>query len=555
MDEEEHNIEACDYEPKTVRRVRKFQILKGSNEFKKLDDLCLKARNMFNYTLHILRQLHFASNLKEDGKHDAEFYLSKIDERVRKYIVSKTIKSGKRKGSLKYSIEYPKKGGNGVLKNEQALFSIFLEMEQFDYTAVQSTAARNAAKLAVKSMKSYYMSMDSYFKNPEKFKAMPELPRYRKKKWMRAVFAVDSFRTNDDGSVTINGDCKLGNVYISKEMVDDGAKVKQIRVVPQTTMDVFDVEVIYEKELKPIDWLSIDQNRVIAIDIGVNTVCALTTTDGNALLMNGRPLKNINQFYNKQLAAINRKYSKLGIRRGKKRKMLDRKRRNKIGTFIHQLSRFIVDYAKDNGFGRIIIGHNDGWKQEPFKDDKGQERKRKNQNFVQIPFNDVIKKMTYKAEEYGIVVDEIKESFTSKCSALDDEVIEDHTESGYMGTRSGKHNKEYTTAHGILVNADVNGSLNIMRLGTVGPKGKTIGNLDNTILTPPKFSKVGRISYKTFKNENEKEKITQINKENNIVNITKSSPRVSCEGHIEIEAAVDSRCDGIDETLILHKVA
>ncbi|MHB1813114.1 MAG: IS200/IS605 family accessory protein TnpB-related protein, partial [Thermoplasmataceae archaeon] len=125
----------------------------------------------------------------------------------------------------------------------------------------------------------------------------------------------------------------------------------------------------------------------------------------------------------------------------------------KIRDIMHKLSRAIVQYAESKNIDTIVIGHNDGWKQEV---NMG---KRNNQNFVQLPFNTLIGQIKYKAEEIGINVIIQDESHTSRCSFLDDESIEHHDI--YMGKRIRRG--VFRSKNGILIHADLQAVYNIIK--------------------------------------------------------------------------------------------
>jgi len=91
---------------------------------------------------------------------------------------------------------------------------------------------------------------------------------------------------------------------------------------------------------------------------------------------------------------------------------------------------------------------------------------------VAIPFNKLIGQIQYKASLVGILVTTIEESYTSKCSALDLENIGKHEAhekplrlSASLRAYAGKRVKRglFSTSLGLLINADVNGALNILR--------------------------------------------------------------------------------------------
>ena len=130
-------------------------------------------------------------------------------------------------------------------------------------------------------------------------------------------------------------------------------------------------------------------------------------------------------------------------------------RNEKILDYMHKASRFVINYCLDFSIGHIVIGKNLGWKQSI---NLG---KRNNQNFVAIPFNKLIQQIQYKAQLVGIRVTIIEESYTSKCSALDLEVIGRHEDHAYAGKRVKRG--LFQTALGLLINADVNGAVNILR--------------------------------------------------------------------------------------------
>jgi len=132
---------------------------------------------------------------------------------------------------------------------------------------------------------------------------------------------------------------------------------------------------------------------------------------------------------------------------------LSLKRDHKINDQMHKVSRFIVNYCIAHEIDTIIIGKNDEWKQEI---NMG---KRNNQNFVPIPFKSLLEKLAYKCEDAGKRLVKQEESYTSKYSFLDGESLEHHD--AYPGKRI--EGGLFRSAEGTWINADVNGSYNIIR--------------------------------------------------------------------------------------------
>lgn len=162
----------------------------------------------------------------------------------------------------------------------------------------------------------------------------------------------------------------------------------------------------------------------------------------------------INQFFNKKLGEAKSELKKKNNKEKSHRtRQLTLKRNNKIDDCIHKTSRYIINQAVSNDVRTIIVGHNKNWKQEISMG------KVNNQKFVQIPFDKLIHQLKYKGLLEGITVIEIEESYTSKCSFLDNESIEKHE--SYLGNR--KQRGLFISKDGRKLNSDVNGSLNIMR--------------------------------------------------------------------------------------------
>ena len=213
------------------------------------------------------------------------------------------------------------------------------------------------------------------------------------------------------------------------------------------------VEIIYNKEITDS---SLDKTRAIGIDLGLNNLMAITSNIGNvSSLVNGRPLKSINQYYNKRKARLTSLLEKRGLKSSKRLRRLEMKRTCKIKDYLHKTSRRIVELMYNNNIGTCFIGYNDGWKNDV---NMG---KKNNQNFVSIPYSLLINMLKYKIEEKGGVLVELNEAYTSKCSFLDNEEIKKHE--SYKGKRVKRG--LFLSSDKKALNADINGSLNILKRG------------------------------------------------------------------------------------------
>ncbi|MDJ0573758.1 MAG: transposase [Xenococcaceae cyanobacterium MO_234.B1] len=219
------------------------------------------------------------------------------------------------------------------------------------------------------------------------------------------------------------------------------------------------MEVVYEKD----EHSSVTNPEAIAaIDMGVDNLATLTSNQKGfvPILDKVRPLKSLNQFYNKTKALLQ---SQLGGKQQTSHRIqkLTAKRNNRVDTYLHQASRWIIDYLDNRGIGQLIIGQNPWWKQEV------NNGKQNNQSFVSIPHARLVEMLIYKGAMKGIKVVCSEESYTSKASFLSLDSIPTYGDdganqvkfSGYRETRGMYKIK----GEKVRINADVNGSYNIMR--------------------------------------------------------------------------------------------
>lgn len=224
-------------------------------------------------------------------------------------------------------------------------------------------------------------------------------------------------------------------------------KLCQVRIIPQATCYV--VEVIYEKKEQD---LNLNKDNVLSIDLGLNNICTCISNVGiSPFIVNGKVIKSFNQWYNKKKARL---MSLIGDKGTSRRiNKMTCYRNCWISDKIHKISRYIIDICRSNNIGTIVIGQNRGWKQEI---NLG---KRINQKFVEIPFSDLINKISYKAKLIGINLITHEESYTSKIDHMAFEPLK--KQDAYLGKR--KRRGLFQSSIGKLINADINGAIGIGR--------------------------------------------------------------------------------------------
>jgi putative transposase len=261
-------------------------------------------------------------------------------------------------------------------------------------------------------------------------------------------------KTRDRGLI------KPSQLEITVKTKQNPKAINEVRIAPRAGHYV--VEIVYTKEEKQAE---LKKNYIAGIDLGVNNLVALTSDKPGfvPVIVNGRPVKSTNQFYNKRRAELQKALWHTGTTARMER--LTNKRNRRIEHYMHTVSRQIIDLLVKEGIKTLIVGKNDGWKQ------KAGMGKRNNQTFCFIPHAKFIEMLKYKATLVGIRVIVTEESYTSKASFLDqDEMPVYDPKRKEKPKFSGRRIKRglYRAKDGRLINADVQGSYNIIR--KVAPK-------------------------------------------------------------------------------------
>ena len=393
-----------------IQRVEKHIIKPSHPDWALCDKLCFNSKNLYNKVNFIIRSA----------------FLGKL-ENIEEY--------------------------KGLIKNERFVSSYDLinrmtKLNDIDYRSLKPQTSQQILIELSTIWKSYFRALKSYKSNPSKFSGRPKMPSYKHKEKGRYVTTF----TNQTARIKDRKIC-FSKTESFKRIRTDKTNFQQIKIIPKLDGS-YHINIIYNKETQEQK----NNGYSFAIDLGVNNLMAITSDKVNfrPILINGRQLKSYNWFWNKTKAKLQSKSNgKFTLKRITK---LTFKRNNKINDYLHKASKLLIDKAINENINSIIIGYNDGWKNDI---NLG---KKNNQNFVNIPYATLIHYIQYKAEENGINVKLIKESYTSKCSSLDKEPIEKHEK--YQGKRIKRG--LFKTKAGLEINADVNGSFNILR--------KVIGN-------------------------------------------------------------------------------
>lgn len=257
-------------------------------------------------------------------------------------------------------------------------------------------------------------------------------------------------------SNTFRKEHKNIKINIPPKLIDK--KIKEIRIIPKSKARFFEIQYTYKVEEVQSN---LDDKQALAIDFGINNLATCVTSQGGSFIIDGRRLKSINQWYNKE----NKRLQRIKDKQGYKSKYTNRqlknliKRNNKVNDYMNKTARLIINYCLKNNIGNIVCGYNETFQKNT------KLGKRNNQTFVHIPFGKLREKLEYLCKLYGINFIKQEESYTSKASFFDKDkipVYNDDNPKKYVF--SGKRVKRglYKTANSNLLNADINGALNIL---------------------------------------------------------------------------------------------
>lgn len=377
-------------------------------QYQMLRELCSLSRAVYNESMYNIRQHYFAEG--SYLRYEANYYL------------------------IKTSDNYKRLGANVAqqsMKGADASFKSFFGLLKL---------AKSGKYQGWKIRMPKYLNKDSFFKIV----------------FSQARISEDKFR------VPISFDMRKEYptpMFIKIPPHIRGKKINQIHIVPKYNGKYFEVRYMFDDvdEEKP----KFDFTKALGIDLGVNNLATCATNTGESFIIDGKKLKSINQWYNKELSRLSSIKDKQGIKGYTKRQYdLTTKRNNRVNNYIYCAAKKIVDYCVDNKIGNLVVGYNDG-----FQSNVSLGRVN-NQNFVMIPLGRLKNRIEYLCNQYGINFVQQEESYTSKASFFDnDKIPKWNPQNPVNATFSGKrlHRGLYITANGSTINADVNAALNILR--------------------------------------------------------------------------------------------
>ncbi len=266
--------------------------------------------------------------------------------------------------------------------------------ESENYRLLNSNMAQQIIKKAHSNFETFFSLLRQA---KEKNLPRPRMPRYLEKDGLYPLHIV--MFSIKDGVLTIplsaEGKKQFPKIAIRVPEIVKDLDIKEIKIVPIAKGKWFEVHYVYRIKEKEKDQAK--PKKALGIDLGIDNLATCSDTEGNSFIIDGRRLKSINQWFNKELARLKSVYAKQGIKTTTKRlAVLQEKRKNQIKDYMHKTAKMVVEYCLRNGVDCVVVGNNSSIFYEP---NLG---KRNNQNMVFIPLGYLRDLIKHKCQKYGI---------------------------------------------------------------------------------------------------------------------------------------------------------
>lgn len=356
-----------------------------------------------------------------------------------------------------------------------------------NYTMLQAGVAQQTLKVADRSFKSFFNLLKKCKTGDYRYHDV-KIPHYRKKGgYFNLILSTNAISVkNGYFKLPISREYRKAHPNMEDILIPypdrlNDAELKEVRICPYDNGRYFKIQYVYHWYKEEVN---VNPANIMAIDLGVENLATCTSNVGTSFIMDGRKLKSINQYWNKEKARLQSIAMKQGQRTTHRINHITAKRNNQVKDIIKKSARYIINNCIEHQIGTLIVGYNKDFKRSV------NIGKVNNQNFVQIPLGDFRQQLEFLCWTYSIEYIEQEEGYTSKSSFIDNDILPEYkAEQPYLGRFSGKriYRGLYQSADGTVINADVNGSANI---GRKCKQNFTIEELSSGLLTSPKRIRV-----------------------------------------------------------------
>lgn len=344
------------------------------------------------------------------------------------------------------------------------LDAIFKFTDNPVYKRMNSQVNQNAIRKVIAAWEGYFESLKQYRINPAGYTGKPKIPGYKNTEESTAWFSKQVAKLKEeDGKYYLQFVNQKEKLCIGKASIYKGLQYVKTEIKP--VYGRYCLLVTFDDNVKAVE-PPVNPERILGLDPGVNNFLGVSNNFGAVpFVIKGGAVKSVNQRFNKRRSALLSALTKgsdsqHSVKYSEQLNTLSKKRDSFMRDYFYKCAWYVCRYAQAAGVEVIVMGHNEGQKQEiDIKDNA-------NQNFVSIPYTKFITILKTVASKCGIAVVIREESYTSQASLLDMDDIPTYKKGeNKRYTFSGKriHRGLYRSKNGTLLNADINGAANILR--------------------------------------------------------------------------------------------
>lgn len=449
---------------------RKVQINPGHPLYEWCSTVTSLSNNLYNASLFHIRQCMTGLKKTEEQRQDLEKeVIEKIDAALP--LMNETKVKAWQKKKAKYDA-LDKEARKEKQKPKLSLFKaptaknwmlsynfldgMFKVTQNPDYFArgLPRHTAQSIIKQACQDMKSFFEASKAYKKDPGAFLGKPKLPHYKKKGGQCTAFLSNQECKYDPKKRS----CKLPLTKTRLKIGEAEGCLKQVKVCP--AHGVFVIHLVFEQKIKETEIP--ETIKTAALDPGLENFASIVTSSGSkGLIVKGGAIRNAKR--QEQYKAQRFQSGQCGRT---KKKFIPTKRyrkctlhyENQVRDLVSKTAVQIIRYLKENEIDTLIVGHNKNQKQNI---DIGTKN---NRQFCSMPIEILRNQLKYRCQKEGIQYLETEESYTSKASFLDQDILPEYEEGkhyAFSGKRTSRG--KYRSKDGIVINADLNGAANIGR--------------------------------------------------------------------------------------------
>ncbi len=222
------------------------------------------------------------------------------------------------------------------------------------FSALPSDAATQTCNAVGESISSFAKLRELWLSG--KLETKPNLPNYRKPGYQLIAYPNQSLRLIDGKirfplGLQVNAWFGIKEFFLPMPTNLDFESLREVRILPRN--GCFYAEFVYPNLVeKPV----LDPSKCLGLDHGLNNWLTAVSNVGTSFIIDGKHLKSVNQWYNKQVAKLKTNQPQ-GFWSNRLAAMTE-KRNRQMRDAINKAARIVIKHCLNNGIGTLVFGWN-----------------------------------------------------------------------------------------------------------------------------------------------------------------------------------------------------